>query len=207
VGTVATPAGTVIGVRFDVDGAAISWSDTDTQSLAPGASVTLTANSGPTGSSTWIASSGPHTIQAWADDVNRMNDVNRTNNKVAVPLSVGIDLTVTGVSWSPADPTSGSPVTFSATVQNVGTVATPAGTIVGVQFDVDGVEISWSDTDTQSLAPGASVTLTANSGPTGSSTWKATSGTHSVKAWVDDVNRFNDVNRGNNTRTVSVAVP
>jgi hypothetical protein len=207
VGTVATPAGTIIGVQFDVDGAQISWSDTDTQSLAPGASMTLTANSGPTGSSTWIASSGAHTIQAWVDDVNRMNDVNRNNNSLSVPLSVGIDLTVTGVSWSPASPTSGAPVTFSATVQNVGTVATPAGTIVGVQFDVDGVEIGWSDADTQSLAPGASVTLTANSGPTGGSTWPATSGTHSVLAWVDDVNRFNDVNRNNNQETVSLTVP
>jgi hypothetical protein len=207
VGTVATPAGTIIGVQFDVDGTEISWSDTDTQALAPGASVTLTADSGPTGSSTWIASSGAHTVQAWVDDVNRMNDVNRTNNKLSVPLSVGIDLTVTGVSSSPGNPASGAPVTFSATVKNVGTIATPAGTIVGVQFDVDGVEVSWSDTDVQSLPPGASVTLTANSGPAGSSTWTATSGTHSLMAWVDDVNRFNDVNRSNNTETVSLTVP
>jgi hypothetical protein len=207
VGTVATPAGTVVGVQFDVDGNEISWSDTDTQSLAPGATVTLTANSGPTGSSTWTASSGPHTVQAWVDDVNRFNDVNRNNNKLSVPLSVGIDLTVTSVTWAPASPASGAAVTFSATVQNVGTVATPVGTIVGVQFQVDGVEVSWSDTDTQSLAPGASVTVTANSGPHGSSTWSATSGTHSVLAWVDDVNRFNDVNRSNNTETVGLTVP
>jgi hypothetical protein len=207
VGTVATPPGTIIGVQFDVDGTEISWSDTDTQSLAPGASVTLTANSGPIGSSTWVAASGAHTIQAWVDDVNRMDDVNRNNNKLSVPLSVGIDLTVTAIRWSPANPTSGSAVTFSATVQNVGTVATPAGTIVGVQFDVDGTEISWSDTDTQSLAPGASVTVTANSGPIGSSTWTATSGAHSVLAWVDDVNRFNDVDRSNNQETVTLTVP
>jgi hypothetical protein len=51
------------------------------------------------------------------------------------------------------------------------------------------------------------VTLTANSGPTGSSTWIAASGAHSVQAWVDDVNRFNDVDRGNNKTTVTLAVP
>jgi hypothetical protein len=67
--------------------------------------------------------------------------------------------------------------------------------------------VSWSDTDTQSLAPGASVTLTANSGPSGIKTWNATSGVHTVQAWVDDVNRFNDVNRSNNKTQVSLSVP
>lgn len=40
-GTKATPAGTVLGVGFDLDGsvAASVWEDTDTTSLAPGASI------------------------------------------------------------------------------------------------------------------------------------------------------------------------
>src|SRR5260370_472583 len=112
------------------------------------------------------------------------------------------DLVITAVTVSPANVAPGQPptfsatvknqggaaVTFSATVQNVGAVATPAGVIVGVRFDVDGIAVSWSDTDTQSLAPGASVTLTANSGPSGKSTWSATAGVHTIQAWVDDVN-------------------
>src|SRR5258708_4831876 len=135
-GTAATPAGVILGVQFDVDGIEVSWSDTDTQSLAPGASVTLTANSGPSGIGTWSATSGAHTIQAWVDDVNRFNDVNRSNNKFSVPLSVGIDLTVTSV--GPTAPPSGSPITFSAIVKNVGTLATPAGVIIAVAFSVNG---------------------------------------------------------------------
>jgi subtilase family serine protease len=207
VGTVATPAGTIIGVRFDIDGTAVSWSDTDTQSLPPGGMVTLTANYGPNGTSTWSATSGAHTLQAWVDDVNRLNDVNRNNNKFLFPISTGIDLTVTNVTWSPANPAAGQPVTFSATVQNVGSMATPSGTIIGVQFQVDGNEVSWSDTDTTALGPGGVVTLTANSGPSGSSTWTATSGAHAILAWVDDVNRLNDVNRNNNKDTVTLTVP
>lgn len=205
-GTAATPAGVIIGVQFDVDGIEVSWSDTDTQSLAPGSSVTLTANSGPSGNSTWTATSGAHTVLAWVDDVNRIAESDKANNKLSVPLSVGIDLTVTSVSWSPANSASGTAVTFAATVQNVGTVATPAGVIVGVQFDVDGVEVSWSDSYTQSLPPGQSVLLFANSGPTGSSTWTATQGTHTLQAWVDDVNRMNDVNRANNKLQATLSV-
>ncbi|HWZ89497.1 MAG TPA: CARDB domain-containing protein, partial [Polyangiaceae bacterium] len=201
-----TPPGVIIGVQFDVDGTEVTWSDNDTQSLSPGATVTLTAN-GPSGHSTWPATSGAHTVLAWVNDVNRFPESNASNNKLSVPMSVGIDLKVTAVSATPANPARGTPVVFSCTVTNVGSQATPAGVIVGAQFDVDGTEVSWSDNDTQSLSPGASVTLTANSGPGGSKTWSATSGTHTIQAWVDDVNRFNDVNRSNNKLSVSLAVP
>jgi len=208
-GTSATPAGTILGVQFAVDGTVVNWSDTDTQSLAPGASVTLTANNGPSGHATWAATSGGHTLQAWVDDVNRIAESDEANNKLTTPLSVGIDLVVTGVTWTPSKPSS-SPadaVRFTATVRNQGTQATPAGTIVGVSFNIDGTQVSWSDTNTQSLAPGASVALTANSGPSGVGTWTATAGSHALQAWVDDVNRMNDVNRGNNKFQTAISLP
>ncbi len=121
-----------------------------------------------------------------------------------MPLSIGIDLTVTSV--GPTTPPSGSPITFSAIVKNVGTVATPAGVIIGVAFSVDGSTVSWSDNYTQSLPPGQSVLLFANSGPGGSSTWTATAAAHTLQAWVDDVNRMNDVNRSNNKLVASLSV-
>jgi hypothetical protein len=64
----------------------VSWSDTYAQSLPPGQSVELFANSGPSGMGTWTATAGTHTLQAWVDDVNRMDDVNRSNNKLVVAL-------------------------------------------------------------------------------------------------------------------------
>jgi hypothetical protein len=206
-GTGATPAGTIVGVSFNVDGQQVSWSDTHTQSLAPGASVTLTANSGPSGQSGWLSTAGLHTVQAWVDDVNRVAESNESNNKRSVPLSVGIDLSVTSASFSPGAPVNGNAVTFSATVKNVGSVPTPAGVIVGVAFAIDGTLVNWSDTSTASVAPGQSVTLTANGGPAGSSSWPAHSGTHTLQAWVDDVNRFNDVDRSNNKLQAPLAVP
>ncbi|HSH55620.1 MAG TPA: CARDB domain-containing protein, partial [Candidatus Limnocylindrales bacterium] len=298
-GTAATPVGKIIGVSFSVDGAQVSWSDTYTSSLAPGASVTLTANGGPDGNATWTAIDGVHAVTAEVDDVNRIqNELSETNNLVAASLTVTAadtvaptvslttpatgtnigqgatvrldasaadnvavtkvefyngstlldtntlapwsygwnttgttlgaktltakafdaagnvttsapviinvvtpqpDLVVTAISSNPAIPAAGNATTFSAVVQNIGTAPTPSGTIIGVSFWVDGVQVSWSDTNSTSLAPGASVTLTANYGPNKTATWKATKGTHTVQARVDDINRItNESNETNN---------
>ncbi|MDX6403845.1 MAG: hypothetical protein QOH70_1300 [Blastocatellia bacterium] len=210
-GTAATPAGVVHRVGFSVDGTQVNWSDTSTTSLAAGASRTVTANSGPTGSSTWTATSGTHTILANVDNTNLIAESNESNNTLTSSMTVGSgglpDLIVTAVTWSPASPVTGNAVTFSATIQNQGGSATPAGVIHGVEFRVDGVQVNWSDTSTASLAAGASRTVTANSGPNGgSSTWTATSGTHTILATVDDVNRIAESNESNNTLTASMTV-
>jgi subtilase family serine protease len=324
-GTGATPAGTIVGCQFQVDGTEVSWSDTDTTSLAAGSSVTLKANNGPSGSATWMATAGSHTILAWVDDVNRIAESNENNNQYSTNLTVnsgsslpdllvtGVttspvspatgsavsftanvmnqgtaagapgtvsfsvdgtqvttsannttaleagssttisgtgtwtatsgthtiaasvdinnitaesnesnnsystsltigssggqpDLIVTGITSNPASPLTGNAVIFSATIKNQGTGATPAGTIVGCQFEVDGTEVSWSDTDTSSLAAGASVTLTANNGPSGSAAWTATTGNHTILAWVDDVNRIAESNENNNQYSISLGV-
>jgi len=208
-GTAATPSGVIHGVSFSVDGTQVNWSDTNTSSLAAGASITLTANNGPGGSSTWTATSGTHTILANVDDTNLIAESNESNNTLSSSMTVGSglpDLIVTGISWSPSSPVAGNAVTFSATIKNQGTAATPSGVIHGVEFRVDGVQVNWSDNNTASLAAGASETLTANGGPTGSSTWTATSGTHTILATVDDVNRIAESNESNNTLTASMTV-
>jgi len=143
--------------------------------------------------------------------VNASGTSGASNEANATPSGgvTGIDLIVTSVTWSPASPASGNHVVFSATVKNQGNTATPAGTIVGVQWAVDGVTspITWSDTDTTSLGAGASVTLTANNGTGGSNFWTAGSGSHTVQAWVDDVNRIGESNENNNKTTATVSVP
>jgi len=116
----------------------------------------------------------------------------------APTLTTTPDMIVTGVSMSPSSPAVGSLVTFSATIKNQGTGATPAGIKNGVVFSVDGVVITWSDNNTQSIAPGASVTVTANFGPKNSSTWTATAGTHNIDAWVNDARRYPEITLTNN---------
>ena len=116
------------------------------------------------------------------------------------------DLIVTDVSWSPANPAPGNAVTFSATIKNQGTTPTPPGVIHGVLFSVDGTPVTWSDNSTASLDPGASRTVTANGGPSGSSTWTATAGTHTILANVDDINRIAESNESNNTLSEAMTV-
>jgi archaellum component FlaF (FlaF/FlaG flagellin family) len=197
-GTASKPAGVINGVGFRVDGNLVTWSDNNTAALAPGQSITVTANSGPSGSATWSAGSGAHSVEAWLDDVNRVGETDENNNKLSSRVAFGVDLTVTNISWDPPVPQSSQPVTFSATIKNNGTVATAGGIQHGVRFEIDGQLVSWSDNSTTSLAPGATRTVTANFGPNGVATWPAVSGKHSIAAWVDDVNRLPDVDRSNN---------
>ena len=118
------------------------------------------------------------------------------------------DLIVSSLTWVPANPQPGDHVVLTVVVTNQGTQATAAGTVLGVGFDFDGSQAAtvWEDTDTASLAPGASVTLTATNGTAGVNYWIATAGSHSVTAWVDDVNRIAESNENNNKLTETVTV-
>jgi hypothetical protein len=110
------------------------------------------------------------------------------------------DLVVLSVTMTPASPAEG-PFTFSAEVQNVGGTATPDGVVIGVAFVVDGVGVTWSDTHAAALAPGATVTLTANNGTSGAAAFTASAGTHTLGAVVNDINRFDECSTDNNATT------
>jgi len=108
------------------------------------------------------------------------------------------DVIVTAVGWTPNPPYATNHIVFRATVKNQGTAPTPAGTTLGVGFSVDGsANVSWSGGFSSALAPGASVILTADGGPTGNY-WAATAGAHTVVATADDINRFPESNESNN---------
>jgi len=113
------------------------------------------------------------------------------------------DLVVTDFTWIPAVPAVGNNVSFTATIKNQGNGATPAGTIHGIGFFIDGAlsANTWSDNYTSSIPPGASVTLTSNGPP-----WLATAGTHNIVARVDDANRIIESNETNNTLTKTLTV-
>lgn len=113
--------------------------------------------------------------------------------------STGVDVTITRIFWSPARPKAGDPLTFSALVKNRGTEATEEGTVIGVAFQINGMTVSWSDTNKASLGAGQTRKLTANFGPGDSATWPAVAGEHNLGAWVDDVKRLPDTNRNNDS--------
>src|SRR5438874_2611266 len=90
------------------------------------------------------------------------------------------DVVVSAVSY---DPASGG---YRCTVTNLGRVSTPAGVDIGVAYLVDGGYRTWGSAH-DPLAPGASVAIGSDGG---SST--IAPGTHTVTAWVDDVDRFRE---------------
>ena len=119
---------------------------------------------------------------------------------------VAPDLVVTNVGWSPADPSPGGAVQFSATVRNSGTAPTQPGTVIGVDFLVAGQRVTWSNDDTTALTPGSSVTLTANAGNGGTATWAATRGGQTIQAQVDPSNAIAELSETNNALSVPMNV-
>ncbi len=112
------------------------------------------------------------------------------------------DLIVTDITWSPAKPVAGQAVVFRATVKNQGTAPTPPGVIIGVKFNIDGQpKVAWSDDYTNGLSPDDSVTLVANNGPAGTNAWFARPGRHEIRATVNDIRRFAEINSFNNYRS------
>ena len=114
------------------------------------------------------------------------------------PMATALpDVIVTSLSYSKG--------IFTCTVKNQGTAATPAGVIVGVKYSEDGVGKTWGNF-MGPLAKGASVTI-GTAGPA----YTFPDGTHTITAYVDDLNRFKESNETNNklsgTLTVDTTAP
>ena len=113
------------------------------------------------------------------------------SGNTAIPVS---DVTVTAVSYNTTTHQ------FGSTIQNIGSVATPATTNIGVSYEVDGTPQTYGDASP--LAAGASVAV-GNQGPT----YTIPSGTHTITAYVNDVIAFPEANRNNNKLSASITVP
>jgi hypothetical protein len=101
----------------------------------------------------------------------------------------------------------GQPVTLSATLINIGQAATPGRRVHGVAFFVDNQLVAWSANYLGPLSPGASQTVTASAGPQGTALWRATPGTHTIRAVADDVDRIAEAHEDNNVLEKEIEVP
>lgn len=181
-------SGTVSSVSYYIDGSSTAVGTATTSPYTVNWNTTTVAD-------------GTHTITAKAIDPS--GNIASSSAITVTVNNAKPDLIVTGITYTPATPATGNQVTFSATIRNQGAAATPNGVIHGIAFSVDGTVVSWADNYTTSIAPGATATLTANAGPSGS-TWTATSGTHTILANLDDLNRISESNETNNTFTISL---
>ncbi len=103
------------------------------------------------------------------------------------------DIIVTSVSYANG--------LFTSTVKNQGTAATLAGTLIGVGYLVDDVWRTCGIIDGP-LAVGASVTIGSTCGA-----YTIPTGTHTITANADDINRFAESDETNNQLSRSVTVP
>jgi hypothetical protein len=183
----------VTGVQFKLNGNNLGAEDTsapysiswDTTTVANGA-YTLTAVARD-------AAGNATTSAAVSVTVNNQTTTNQA------------DLVITNLSWTPANPTTGQPVTFKAVVKNQGTATTSKGP--GLLFTVNGQPKTWvAHTSTTPFAPGETRELVANGGVGDISTWAAESGTHSVMGHVDDLGEIAESNNDNNTLTATLTV-
>jgi subtilase family serine protease len=174
--------------------------------LAAGASVSISFTT------KWTATVGAHTIKVLADDVNRIEESNEGNNYLETSINVTQqfpDLQIIALQLAPASPNAGDTVTITATLKNCGPVSTPVpnGEInsVAAIYLVDGVSkdaffLKNTAGQTIPLAAGASVSITFNT------KWTATAGQHTIKIWVDDVNRIQESKEDNNTLETTINV-
>jgi len=116
----------------------------------------------------------------------------RSNSKGPSPIP---DVVVTSLSYANG--------IFTSTVKNQGTAATPSGVDIGVGYSVDGIMRTFGVSGP--LAAGASVTIDNTTGTGGPFT--IPTGTHTITAHVDDVNRFAESDETNNRLSQLITVP
>jgi hypothetical protein len=90
---------------------------------------------------------------------------------------------------------------FTSTVKNQGTAATPAGVGIGVKYSVGGVGKTWGSVKGP-LAAGASVNIGTNGVH-----YTIPTGTYSITAYADDVNRFAELLETNNQLSQKIIIP
>lgn len=108
------------------------------------------------------------------------------------------NLLVQSISMSPPTPSLNDQVAFSATILNDGTADVPAGVVIGVSFQVDGLPVTFDHTFTGGLAEATTVVLTATAG-SNVGRWSATAGPHIVTAIADDQGLINELAETDNT--------
>ncbi len=149
--------------------------------IGPGASAEHTF--------TWTAKAGIHTVRAVVDYKQQVNEINEDNNAKTYTFStLGPDLIIDSISWSPLWPSVGSPVTFTVTIKNPGALVANASR---VHFYIDGVSRGYKDVGR--INAGETLTRTFS--------WFTKAGTHDVRAIIDQVNAVPEMDENNNEKT------
>ncbi|GAA3138559.1 hypothetical protein GCM10010466_31880 [Planomonospora alba] len=146
--------------------------------LEAGASATVAAGAG-------ARPAGTHRLGARVDEAGAVTEQDESDNAYTHPSSLvvtpvpGSDLVASAVSWTPAAPAEGVPVTFSVAVKNQGTAASAGG--------AHGITLTVTDTATGAVvrtltgAHTGVIAAGATTAPVALGTWTAANGGYTVK--------------------------
>ncbi|MQY81038.1 MAG: hypothetical protein GH158_02190, partial [Dehalococcoidia bacterium] len=138
----------------------------------------------------WAAEAGIHDITVVVDYKEQVNESDEGNNEKTYTLStLGADLIIDSITWSPSDPNVGSTVIFNVTIRNRGAVVANSNR---VDFYIDGISRGYKDVER--IDPGGTLTKTFS--------WFAKAGEHDIKAIVDKNNSVPETDEDNNEMTV-----
>jgi len=132
--------------------------------------------------------SGTYSVQLTVTDDDSASA--STTRQIVIQTAAAPDLTVTALSFLPSNPTVGQTLTFTFTIQNIGSAQ--AGTF-RVRLQGSG---SSNQTYVSSLTAGASRTV--------SLTLPLSASSETFTVTADDLGQVNESNEGNNTRSVTV---
>lgn len=213
-GNVVIPAGTKYTVNMAIDGSSFQ-TITLSQDIPVGGYVKIESN--------WTATRGGHTIMSSMDgsDVTKKINVAKKENKDYTASTGGMDMVVTDIGYYNTNTNEyngtineGDLILFNCLGVNAGDTVKPEGIKCGVsfEFDSDGDHHVWCDTEKGAIQPKEFHTFTANGGLRQDSgdkyhLWKATKGTHTVLAYINDDSQFSETNRDNNKKTITITVP
>jgi hypothetical protein len=211
IGLAPSPAGIKHGAVFQINSNTVTWCDAFLGPLAVGEEYEISATMEGSSGGTWECGKDPqYTVRVFLNDTNDFEEISRDNN-YSVEKTLTVDgkanLTITDITWTPSSPETGDNVTFKAAVKNIGTVNTPKNVVHLVQFYVNNVLVSWSDSRLDPINVDTQVRLTANAGPDeGDGTWTATPGSFIVKAVVNDSNAFEESDYENNSFEIDLTI-
>ncbi|MFC1969500.1 CARDB domain-containing protein, partial [Chloroflexota bacterium] len=150
----------------------------------------LAAGGTTTGTFTWVANTGAHGFSAVADHFDNIVESDEGNNFKLVTLSVTYslpDLIVEDITWSPSNPAPGELVNFTYTIKNQGDGSAMTSE---VHYYIDGSQQGFSN-----FSP-----IPAGGTATGTFTWKAELGEHTIKAITDYNDNIAESDETNNEK-------
>jgi subtilase family serine protease len=169
-------------VDFHIDDSSRGYSDVPR--LDAGATATKTF--------TWTAQAGSHTIKAIADILNKVSELDETNNdKTATYSTSAPDLIINSISRSPSSLSENTTVTFTVTIKNQGSGKADHS---WVAYYID--DTYQTSVYINQMSPGATVTKTF--------TWTAQVFSQTFMAVADANDRIMESDETNNAKTASL---